>query len=416
LKILASSLACSPHFGSESLVGFRALEALSDRYDVTLITSARMEPPGSISCHRISLRFDQPNDVSAWQLLWFERRQRRLVDRLLRDEQFDVLHRVTPSGYKDSFLRPLALPLILGPVLLCKRYPPAFRRVFRPALKGQLSPSALIARLRHGVASRVFARLSTANALLESATCILVGTTATLEQLPSHIRPRCRLFTYAGIENKEFRPASHNKQNRVPQLLFVGRIVPYKGVELLLRAVAVAKLTGLTFELKIVGQATPICYRYFTRLAEQLGLSGCVSFVANRPRSDLIELYQNTDVFCLPSTETYGIAILEAMSCGCAVLVSDINGPGEIVRPGTGLKVPLETPDQFIEEYASRIIQLVGDPQLRAELGMSAREHVVREHDWGRIQSRLLEIYEEIFSRHGVTEQSAPKSVATSAR
>jgi glycosyltransferase involved in cell wall biosynthesis len=190
----------------------------------------------------------------------------------------------------------------------------------------------------------------------------------------------------------------YKKQNRVPQLLFVGRVVPYKGVELLLRAAAVAKRGGLNFELKIVGRATPICYRYFTRLANQLGLTECVSFVVDRPRSELTELYQNADVFCMPSTETYGIAILEAMSCGCAVLVSDINGPGEIVRPGTGLKVPLETPDQFIEEYASRIIQLVEDPQLREELGMSAREHVVHEHDWIRIQSRFLEIYDEVLT------------------
>jgi hypothetical protein len=60
LKILASSLACSPHFGSESLVGFRALEALANRYDVTLITSEGMEPPGAINYHQIPLRFDRP--------------------------------------------------------------------------------------------------------------------------------------------------------------------------------------------------------------------------------------------------------------------------------------------------------------------------------------------------------------------
>ena len=113
----------------------------------------------------------------------------------------------------------------------------------------------------------------------------------------------------------------------------------------------------------------------------------------------------------MPSTETYGIAILEAMSSGCAVLVSDINGPGEIVRPDTGLKVPLNTPDQFIAEYADRIVQMVDDAKLRADLGEAAREHVICEHDWRRIQSRLLEIYDEIFADQRPKLQKTPDRV-----
>ena len=106
------------------------------------------------------------------------------------------------------------------------------------------------------------------------------------------------------------------------------------------------------------------------------------------------------DVFCMPSIETYGLAILEAMSSGCVPLVADFNGPGEIVQPGTGLKVPLETPEQIHRRnMPNEIVQLVEDARVeRRLLGEAARAHVVRFHDWKRIESSLAgRIYDEGF-------------------
>ncbi len=62
--------------------------------------------------------------------------------------------------------------------------------------------------------------------------------------------------------------------------------------------------------------------------AAELQLTPMVTFTDHQPREVLQELYREADVFCMPSIETYGIAILEAMSSGCVPLVSDLNGPG----------------------------------------------------------------------------------------
>src|SRR4051812_3137981 len=119
MKLLASSLAHSSHVGSESLVGFHAVGALAGHHATTLITSAGMERPAASGGYcPIPVHFDDPNDVSAWQLLHFEFRQRKIVERLLRSEQFDVVHRVTPSGMKDSLMSVPSVPLILGPILM----------------------------------------------------------------------------------------------------------------------------------------------------------------------------------------------------------------------------------------------------------------------------------------------------------
>jgi glycosyltransferase involved in cell wall biosynthesis len=96
--------------------------------------------------------------------------------------------------------------------------------------------------------------------------------------------------------------------------------------------------------------------------------------------------------------------------------VSDINGPGEIVQAGTGMKVPLDTPEQFIAEYAARIVDLVENPDMRSELGAAARAHVVRHHDWKDIRATLLESYESVLSPRKMPQHATTQPIATASR
>jgi len=396
VKVLISALACSPSLGSEALVAYRAVEALREQHCVETVTSAGMQTPRGVSAHLIGVRLEEPNDVAPASLLAYEMRQRSLVKRLIRESQSDVLHRLTPSGYKASLLAVPTIPLVLGPVLDSDPPPDSFKAIFSPRLGRQFSLSAARQRLANGVARRVFRRFDTSAQLLQNAALILVGTEVTHRKLPQQLRARSRKITYAGVEHDRFTPPVARRLPRVPELLFVGRLVPYKGVELLLRAAAVAR-QRCSFRLTIVGRGFPPYVRYCRKLVADLKLGDLVMFVENVPRDHLVGMYQKADIFCMPSIETYGVAILEAMSSGCAVLVADANGPGEIVQLGTGLKVPLEHPDQFINEYAARIIQLVGDPAQRRQLGEQARDHVMRHHDWKCIGDSLRNIYAALF-------------------
>lgn len=363
-----------------------------------LITSSGMDRPSWAKCNVIPVEFDDPNDVGPAQLLRFELAQRRRIRSLLGAQRFDVVHRVTPSGYKDSLLPPPDVPLILGPVLGSDPPPESFRGVFHPRLPRTLSLKALTARIKHGVARRVFQRYSTLDQLLARATVIIAGTEVTRRRLPAQLQPRCQVVTYAGVEHDVFTPPPAGRANGTARLLFVGRMVPYKGVELLIRAAAQA-IRRCRFELLIAGGGHAPYLRYCQDLVEDLGLWDTVNFAGRQPRESLVELYRSADVFCMPSIETYGIAILEAMSCGCATLVADLNGPGEIVRPGTGVKVALQSPEQFIAEYADRIVELIEDDRRRRELGERARDHVVRCHDWSQIEAACLGVYERLFER-----------------
>jgi len=379
------------------MVGYHVIQALSTRFDIEVVTSTGMHAPQGVKTHTIALKFDDPNDVGAVDLLWYELRQRHVVERLLRANPFDIVHRATPSGYKDSFLRIPSVPLVVGPVLGSNPPPESFRSIYWAHLP-RLNPlNWFRGRIKHAITRRVFQRFSTLDRLNENAALILVGTELTRRLLPERLHSRCRYITYTGIEHDLFTPPTRRRSSRVPQLLFVGRLVAYKGVELLLRAAAVAR-RRCRFELKIVGRSTARTRAYYHGLAADLRLTEVVTFVDGVRREDLADLYRAADVYSMPTIEAYGIAVVEAMSSGCAVLVPDYNGPGEIVQPGRGLKVPLETPEQFIREYAERIVELVEDAKLREALGETAREYIVQHHDWKQFEASVLEIYDEVFS------------------
>jgi len=115
-----------------------------------------MRMPLGVKTHPVALKFDEPNDVGAGQLLRYEFHQRCVVKRLLRAKPFDVVHRATPSGYKDSLLRVPSVPLLVGPVLGSNPPPESFRSIYWPRVPDVHSWEWQRGRIEEAVARRVF--------------------------------------------------------------------------------------------------------------------------------------------------------------------------------------------------------------------------------------------------------------------
>ena len=177
------------------------------------------------------------------------------------------------------------------------------------------------------------------------------------------------------------------------KLLTVARLHPYKGLEHLIKAMAIAREKCPGIVLYIMGRGP--AEADLKKLIGELALGDVVRFVEKPvPNAQMPPVYSSCDIYVQPSiVEPYGIAVLEAMGCGRPVLCSRIGGMGDTVADGTtGFLVPPADP----EALAEKILLLATDSRRRAAMGLAARERVERQFDWPIIARQYMTIIEEI--------------------
>ncbi len=179
---------------------------------------------------------------------------------------------------------------------------------------------------------------------------------------------------HPGIDAERFRPDPALDRANPPSFLYVGRLRRYKGVEVALRALALARASRPDLELDVAGAGTDRAR--LERLAGGLGLSGAVRFHGFIDEATKLRLLRTTWANIFPSPkEGWGITVMEAAACGTPSLASDSPGLRDSVRDGqTGYLVP----HGDAEALARRMLTLADDAALLARLGREAREHAER--------------------------------------
>ena len=174
-----------------------------------------------------------------------------------------------------------------------------------------------------------------------------------------------------GVDSSRFTPDPSGRRTDAPSLLYLGRLKRYKGVDLLLRAVAMLAGKGLRVDFVIAG--TGDARPELERLAGDLGITGQVTFAGFVDDDTKIELMRTSWVHGLTSAiEGWGITVIEAGACGTPSVASDAPGLREALLDGeTGLLVP----HGDVEALADAIRRLVTDAELRARLGTGARRY-----------------------------------------
>jgi glycosyltransferase involved in cell wall biosynthesis len=206
---------------------------------------------------------------------------------------------------------------------------------------------------------------------------------------------------YGGADVERFRPEAEDRRSGV---LFVGRLTPHKGVDILIQALpdgAVLTVAGSQGH-----DPRPPESRY-PHLLRHLAHGRNVRFAGPVQEKELPLLYRRAAVFALPSvertcygrrvpiSELLGLSVLEAMASGTPVVASRIGGVPEVVRDGeTGFLV---TPGDVVE-LRERIRQLLGDPALALRMGTLARDVVQDRFTWDACANRCLAAYDELVS------------------
>jgi glycosyltransferase involved in cell wall biosynthesis len=237
-------------------------------------------------------------------------------------------------------------------------------------------------------------RMALENLGLLAADLVLVNSQAVREELMERRLPVRRFEVVPnGVDLDTFRPAADWPRDG-GYVLFVGRLVAQKGVDLLLRAFDAVLQRCPESRLLVVGDGE--LELYLDRLARFLGFPDRVSFAGWRTGAALVELYQGAQMVVVPSYyEPFGIVALEAMACGRPVIASRVGGLQEIVTDGVeGYLV--EVGDH--RRLAGRLASLILNPELRARMGAAALRRAA-EFGWRRVAGETLALYRELARR-----------------
>lgn len=186
----------------------------------------------------------------------------------------------------------------------------------------------------------------------------------------------------------------------------VGRLHPQKGhADLLQALVELRGLTDRKFRCLFVGDGE--LRRELENEVSQLGLRDIVRFTGLR--KDVPRLLVALDLFVMPSRwEGLPMALLEAMACSKACVVTAVGGIPSVVDDGVnGLMLPPERPG----DMAAAIARIISDDNLRIALGTAARESALRRYDVGRVMHAYEEMYDEALGRARVVTPAAADGV-----
>jgi phosphatidylinositol alpha-mannosyltransferase len=178
-----------------------------------------------------------------------------------------------------------------------------------------------------------------------------------------------------------------------PNILFVGRLEKRKGFRHLIRAFQLAKQVVPDARLIVCGAFSDTDKAPFIRYARATKLRS-VHFIGYVSPEELPRYYRTATIFCAPSTgfESFGIILLEAMAAGVPIIASDIAGYRQVISDGTeGVLVPPKDEPAL----ANALIDLLHDPQRRAALSDCGKRKAA-EYDWSIIAQRVLGYYSEL--------------------
>jgi len=203
-----------------------------------------------------------------------------------------------------------------------------------------------------------------------------------------------------GVDTQKFKP-SNNNQNIKHQIginsklciLFVGRLIPRKGLPYLIEAAKHITKQHSHTQFIIAGNG-PLKNTLMHQI-EKLNLTNNFTFLGDVKENALPTLYNSADIFVLPSIqEGQGIALLEAQATAKPVVAFNLSGIREaVIDKETGL---LTKPDSH--ELAEAIIKLLSDWSLRKKMGNKGREFVANNYSWDISAQKMLQVYREAAS------------------
>ena len=406
MRVLILADDCNPDWPSLPVVGYKFARAIANYADVVVATQVRNKPnierDGMGKAKVVYLDtekiakpiydlavFLRGGTTTGWTIqmavnypsyLAFEWAAWKHFQQELENGQFDVIHRITPMS--PTLPSPLAkwssVPFLLGPLNGNLPWPKYF--------------TTELSREREWLSSlrNAYKFLPYYQSTYSRSAGILAAFEHTIADLPESVQSKTINFPEVGIDPELFSLPNRSKQTQMT-ILFVGRLVPYKLPEVVVRAFAASPILQ-QHKLVIVGEG-PESVRLEEIIQEQ-NLAQCVELTGKKSQAQVGELMRQAEIFAFPSIRELGAGVVvEAMACGMACVVVDYGGPATLISDEWGVKVPLGDLDYLVQQFTQELEQLVKEPDRVERLGLAAHHHAMSNYSWDAKAKMTMEVY-----------------------
>jgi glycosyltransferase involved in cell wall biosynthesis len=413
LRVLIVAEHASARFGGEALLPLQYFRLLRKRrIDVRLVVHARVrsELEALLPMERDRIHYvpDTRLHVGLWKLgrrlparvntfslgavshLYSQILQRKVVRRIVRDQRVDLVHEPMPvSPRLPSGMFDVGAPVVIGPMNGGMDFPAAFAHLESPIER------RAVALLRAGT--------ELANRLIPGkvkAAALVVANPRTCAALP-RVTAGVPVFDLVenGVDLEHFRrvPAAVQRHTGSVRFGFVGRLVDWKAVDILLEAFA-ALDPALDTALEILGDGEE--RPTLEAQARRLGIERRVRFHGFVPHEEIAERMRDWAALVLPSLrECGGAVVLEAMAVGLPVIATRWGGPADYLDESCGILIDPTSRDTMVTAVRDAMSRLARDRELRQGMGARGRAKVEAQFDWELKIDEMLRIYEECAAR-----------------
>jgi glycosyltransferase involved in cell wall biosynthesis len=314
--------------------------------------------------------------------------QKKIVRRLIHDNQIDVIHQPIPVAPRfPSALYGLGVPLVIGPLNGGMQYPPAFRHAEPWIARAGVAVAGLFVNMVNGLLPGK--RL---------ADVIFVANERTRLALPSRIRGRVIELVENGIDFSVWRGSSVSIESSAARFVFLGRLVDLKTVDVVIRALKVVPLA----ELEVIGNGP--MRDAWQKLAVELGVEERVHFAGWLSQEQCAARLQTALALVMPSIiECGGAVVLESMAMGRPVIATRWGGPVDYLDRSSGILIEPTSYQDMVDGFAEAMGKLIASPELAQSMGAAGRERALRDFDWERKIEKVISIYGELVERSDVS-------------
>lgn len=432
-RVLIIAESANPEQVSVPLVGWSHATAIARRCEALIVTQIRNRDPflcaglvegkdfevidtewlaiplGRLNglLRRVGFGWTVTTALRAVSVYAFERAICRRFHADLRSGRFDVVHRVIPlsptipSPSLSAACWDAGVPFVLGPLNGGVSWPADFRRAQRA--EGEwLSYVRSLHKLLPGY-----------RATLRRASAIIAGSRDTLAQIPERFRSKCVYIVENAIDPRRFTMVNDHFIKPPLRVAFVGRLVPYKGCDMMLDALAPLIAEGVV-EVNVYGDGPErgsldaICARH--------GIADGVRFHGWVKHESLQDLLVQDHLFVFPSVREFGGGVvIEAMALGLVPVVVDYGGPGELVTPDSGIAIPMGPRESIVRGVREAVTSLVSDLTRLRRMREAGLARVAEHFTWDAKVSKTLEVYRWVMNKRDSSPESDPGFVSDAA-